>query len=85
LFERILSASLAWCFGSVIKNTWVLVKTTLGLGFGLVLLANILLVSIFGEFWCRNMNMDPIFEVEEEEESSSPYFPPMVTPMAQES
>jgi len=23
------------CFGSVTKNTWVLVKTTLGLGFGL--------------------------------------------------
>jgi len=23
------------CFESVIKNTWVLVKTTLGLGFGL--------------------------------------------------
>jgi len=24
------------CFGSVIKNTWVLEKTTLGLGFGIV-------------------------------------------------
>jgi len=23
------------CFGSVIKKTWVVVKTTLGLGFGL--------------------------------------------------
>jgi len=52
------------CFGSVIKNTWVVVNTTLGLGFGIVLLSNILLVSIFGEFWCRNMNMDPILEVE---------------------
>jgi len=31
------------------------------------------------------MNMDPILEVEEEEESTSPYSPPMVTPMAQES
>ena len=51
----------------------------------LVLLSNIFLVSIFGEFWCRNMNMDPILEVEEEEESASPYSPPMVTPMAQES
>jgi len=29
--------------------------------------------------------MDPILEVEEEEESVSPYSPPMVTPMAQES
>jgi len=29
--------------------------------------------------------MDPILEVEEEEESTSPYSPPMVTPMAQES
>ena len=29
--------------------------------------------------------MDPILEVEEEEESASPYSPPMVTPMAQES
>ena len=28
--------------------------------------------------------MDPIMEVEEEEESASPYSPPMVTPMAQE-
>jgi len=24
------------CFGSLIKNTWVLVKSTLGLGFGLI-------------------------------------------------
>jgi len=51
----------------------------------LVLLSSILLVSGFGEFWCRNMNMDPILEVEEEEESASPYSPPMVTPMAPES
>jgi len=29
--------------------------------------------------------MDPILEVEEEEESASPYSPPVVTPMAQES
>ena len=29
--------------------------------------------------------MDPILEVEEEEESASPYSPPMVAPMAQES
>jgi len=29
--------------------------------------------------------MDPILEVEQEEESASPYFPPMVTHMAQES
>ena len=29
--------------------------------------------------------MDPILEVEEEEESASPYSPSMVTPMAQES
>jgi len=29
--------------------------------------------------------MDLILEVEEEEESTSPYSPPMVTPMAQES
>jgi len=28
------------------------------------------------------MNMDPILEVEEEEESASPYSLPMVTPMA---
>jgi len=28
------------------------------------------------------MNMDPILEVEEEEESASPYSPPMVTLMA---
>jgi len=45
-------------------------------------LSNIFLVSVFGEFWCRNMNMDPILEVEEEEESTSPYSPPMVTSMA---
>ena len=51
----------------------------------LVLLSKILLVTDFGEFWCRNMNMDPILEVEEEEESVSPYSPPMVTPIAQES
>jgi len=31
------------------------------------------------------MNMDPILEVKEEEESASPYSSPMVTPMAQES
>ena len=51
----------------------------------LVLLSNILLVLVFGEFLCRNMNMDPILEVEEEEELASPYSLPMVTPMAQES
>jgi len=28
--------------------------------------------------------MEPILEVEEEEESVSPYYPPRVTPMAQE-
>jgi len=73
------------CFGSVIKkhlgayedHTWSRVW--------LVLLSNILLFSVFVEFWCRNMNMDPILEVEEEEESASPYSPAMVTPMAQES
>jgi len=73
------------CFGSVIKkhlgacedHTWSQVW--------LVLLSNIFLVSVFGEFWCRNMNMDPILDVEKEEESTSPYSPPMVTPMTQES
>ena len=73
------------CFGSVTKNTWLLLKTTLGLEYKLVLFPNIFLVSVFGEFWCRNMNMDPILKVEEEEESASPYSPPMVTSMAQES
>jgi len=85
LFRRILSASLAcvpWeCdkkhLGASEDHTWSRVW--------LVLLSNILLVSVFGEFWCRNMNMDPILEVEEEEESASPYSPPMVTLMAQES
>ena len=85
MFGRILSGSLAcvlWeCdqkhLGACEDHTWSRVW--------LVLLSNIFLVSVFGEFWCRNMNMDPILEVEEEEESASPYSPPMVTHMAQES
>jgi len=64
LFGRILSASLVcvlWEFdqkhlGACEVHTWSRVW--------LDLLSNIFLVSVFGEVWCRNMNMDPILEVE---------------------
>ena len=85
LFGRILSASLACVLWECDKKHLGACEDHTCSQVWLVLLSNTFLVSVFGEFWCRNMNMDPILEVEEEEESASPYSLSMVTPMAQES